>query len=143
MAPAAIAESPALSEPLIAMIGIRARLRVLAQAPAVEEPVDPGKPDVEHHGVGRALEQEPVGLDDVVSLVYRDALELEGLAYELAERDVVVDDENVERFHWLPPVWRPVASSEGRQTRSLLKGRRPNVYKESLERGTVALAGGR
>ena len=81
------------------MIGTRLVAAVLTQPCAVEEPVDPRKPDVEHDRVGSPFANELLGLDHMVGLVYLDSLELECRAYELAEADVVVDDENAKLFH--------------------------------------------
>src|SRR5439155_1152307 len=71
----------------------RPRLRALAEPLAVERPVHAGKADVEHDGVGARFGEQPLRLDHMVRLVHLDALELERRPEQLAERQIVVDDQ--------------------------------------------------
>ena len=86
------------------------------------------------NGVRRALEEDPVGLHHVVGLVDLDAFELERRADELAESDVVVDDEDVKLIHVCLRCGSG-ASFVRRQTRARSEASGPNPDHESLEGG--------
>ncbi len=68
--------------------------RALAQALAVEQPVNSRKADVEDDRVGQVRSDRLLRLDHVPRLAHVDPFELEGRAQELAEQRIVVNYEN-------------------------------------------------
>ena len=84
------------------MIGTERRPLLLAKARAVEEPVDPGQPDVEEDRIGDTLDKQAFGLDHMPCVADLEPLQLERGTNEIANRLVVVDYENVLLGHLTP-----------------------------------------
>ena len=78
------------------MIGVSFVSRVLTEPLAVEEPVDSGQADIEHDRI-RGTRSSITRSASITWCASRDPepVELERRPYEIADREIIVDDKNV------------------------------------------------